>query len=544
MPSKRLITIAFMFISSFICVNLSYGQTYWNKTYGHASGYVLAIQSTVDGNFLAVGSSGSGEGLVMKIKPNGDSIWTKTYGQNSPYNWFTAIQPTRDGNFLILGNTNAACLLKINQNGDTLWTKIYDSCTINAIYASDDGNFLLAGSKNFLNAASNDLIIKIKPDGTIIWSKSYCINNQAGFYSIRPSGDGNFLLAGYADFNSDESGFNGWLVKITADGDSIWSKKYQKTSTSYFNSIQPLSDGNFMLTGSTLHSRCEIDRDAWILKIRPNGDTIWSRNYDVNSDDIFYAIQPTSDNNYILAGDTWSGDTVRGLLMKIKPNGDSIWSSTFGKTIATDFRNIKPTCDGNFLVTGYGSISILSIINDQYANKNQKLTYKIPVYCDDTLNFGYTPLKVPSGMTVSAGGTISWTPNTDSIYMAHAEFLVFNDTGRKDTLTFNIFVNYDHKTQNVVKPQPAMNSKKPFDITVTSTPGYVRFNLPPNTGTLCIYDIRGSIIDKITPVRSSSAICINWPGNQSIRSAILPGKYLVKTTAGNESIAKLFVVMK
>ena len=34
-------------------------------------------------------------------------------------------------------------------------------------------------------------------------------------------------------------------------------------------------------------------------------------------------------------------------------------------------------------------------------------------------------------MTVSMGGTISWTPKTDSVYMDHVEFLVDDDFGKK-----------------------------------------------------------------------------------------------------------------
>jgi hypothetical protein len=129
--------------------------------------------------------------------------------------------------------------------------------------------------------------------------------------------------------------------------------------------------------------------------------------------------------------------------------------------------------------------------------------------------------------------------------MEHAEILVFNDKGRKDTLTFNIFVNYDYKTQNVSSPLQAGNSMaKPFDITVASIPGCVKFNLPPNTGVLSIYDITGRLVDKITPAYSSSETYINWPVNQTNRSSIHAGKYFIKAKMGNVSIAKLFLLMK
>jgi TolB-like protein len=474
----------------------------------------------------------------MKFRPNGDSIWTKTYGKD----YIEAIQPTRDNNFLILRN---ASLVKINQNGDTLWTKTYDGSYFYAIHAFEDGNFLLVGTKiSEYYQHINDLVVKIKPDGTIIWSKNYS-NIWTEYHSIESSGDGNFLLAGFIADNFKATSISGWLIKITPEGEIIWSKTYQKNPYANIRSIQHLRDGNFLLIGCTYHSPDVLQNDGWIVKIKPNGDIIWTRSYDKGLDDSFDAIQPTSDNNFILAGCLLKGDTASGWLVKIKPNGDTIWTKTVGKTGFNVFRTIQSTNDGNFLVAGAGNTSILCIISDQYAYKNSKFTYKIPTYSNDTLNFGYASLKVPSGMTVSDGGTVSWTPNTDSVYLEHAEFLVFNDSGRKDTLTFNIFVNSDYKIQNVSRPlTPNKTAISPFDITITSSPGSVKFNLQSSAGILSIYDIKGRIIDKISPAESSSRTCISWPGDRPNRSTIHAGNYIVKVSCGNVLTAKMFVLMK
>jgi hypothetical protein len=126
------------------------------------------------------------------------------------------------------------------------------------------------------------------------------------------------------------------------------------------------------------------------------------------------------------------------------------WTRTYKLNVGGGLEFIFPTSDGNFILGTYNNffwtpdVLVICIIADQRAHKDSLFTYKIPTYGEDTLNFGYTPLKIPSGMTVSPGGSISWTPKTDSVYLEHVEFLVVNDSGRKDTLTFNIFVNnYD-----------------------------------------------------------------------------------------------------
>jgi hypothetical protein len=275
------------------------------------------------------------------------------------------------------------------------------------------------------------------------------------------------------------------------------------------------------------------------------GQSYWKKSYGT---DYLSGIQSTNDGNFLMVGYR----SYEGFVMKIKPNGDTIWTKIFGGTKENfiQFNTIKSTKDSNFLLLGYASSDIsygfvVSIIADQYAYKNTLFTYKIPTYGIDTLNFGYVPLKVPSGMTVSAGGTVTWTPKTDSVYMDHAEFLVFNDMGRKDTLTFNIFVNSNHQKPVSAKPlQISKSTSVPFEITVNSFPGYVKFSLPPTTGSLCIYDIRGRIVDKITPAASSCGTSFFWPDDQSGSSKIHAGKYFVKATAGKNSMVKSFVLVR
>lgn len=536
MHSKRLFSIAIMLAFSLTLINFCFGQTYWHKTYP-GSPSIQAIQSIKDGNFLIVGFTENYKGLVMKIKPNGDTICSKTFGKAS-YNSLLSIEVTADGNYLIVGNEDAdGWLVKINQSGDTLWSKTYNRETFYSIHTSNDGNFLIIGAKDSGDTATYGFVMKVKPDGAIIWSNTYHRKYSNDFRSIQPSGDGNFLLTGST---SDSSESLGWLVKIKPNGDTVWSKTYGRNPASFIYSIQSSNDGNFFLAGSINNGQ-----DGWVVKVNTNGDTIWTRTYNKNVFDDFFAIQTTGDNNFMLTGTTQSGNTASGWLVKIKPNGDTIWTKTVGKTGITDFRAIKSTSDGNFLVAGAGNTSVLFLISDQYAYKNSKFTYKIPVYSNDTLNFGYAPLKVPSEMKVSPGGTVSWTPNTDSVYMEHAEFLVFNDIGRKDTLTFNIFVNSDYKTQ--ILPRTITTSKTvamPFDITIKSSSGYVKFYLPSGAGTLNIYDIKGRIVDKITPAESSSRTGISWPGDRPNRSAIQTGKYLVKASMGNMSTAKMFTLIK
>lgn len=232
--------------------------------------------------------------------------------------------------------------------------------------------------------------------------------------------------------------------------------------------------------------------------------------------------------------------------------GQFYWKKEYVGGVTHHLSDIKPTSDSNFLLLcdsysrdGGSTTFLISVIADQYASKNKLFSYKIPTGRVDTLNFAYVPLKVPSGMTVSAGGTVSWKPETDSIYTDHAEFLVKDDMGRKDTLTFNIFVNDDLKKLVSSKYRQINNaSSKKFEITLVSFPGSVRFSIPPFSVAIDIYDVTGRNVDRIVTGQSSSGSSFSWPGNVSSCTKFPVGRYLAKVVMGKNSVVKSFVLVR
>ena len=311
------------------------------------------------------------------------------------------------------------------------------------------------------------------------------------------------------------------------------------------HAIIPSTDGNFFAVG---HEGANIN----LLKIKPSGDTLWTTRYSAKVSDGSSAITPTTDNNFIVTG--WRDSIVKYIpgmgfvyhwdayLLKIKPDGDTLWTKTYGDTDNTWAFAITPTPDGNFIVAGYTQSSagdqkvfLFSLIDDRYAYKNTLFTFKIPVYDADSLNHGYTPLKIPSGMTVSLGGTISWTPTTDSSYMDHVEFLVSNDMGKKDTLTFNIFVNSKDYPSKVINPTSGLkNQAHRSGISISTFSSYTSFTLPIPTGSLAIYDIHGRLIQTLS-FKNNTAI---WRGKTPA------GRYFAKMTDGKRDVVKPFMVVK
>jgi hypothetical protein len=543
------------------------GDTIWTKTFEIPAGgelHLKTILSTNDGNFLIGGekTKSSSEGkydiFLTKINPNGDTIWFRIFGGKED-DRFQTILPTPDGNFLIgavTGSFGAGSydiwLIKINTNGDTIWTKTYGgkgSEELKTIFKTPDNNFLIGGETSSLGAGESDIwIIKINPNnGDTLWSKTYGGIGDDKFQTILLAPDGNFWV-GIQTISSYAASITNWLLKINPTGDTLWTETFRGTKRDYLNQILPSSDGNFLIGGYTelFNGRGDIG----IKKINPNGDSIWSKSFGGTISEYLQTILPTPDGNFLIGGETESfGAGSQDIwLLKINLNGDTIWTRTFGGAGYEYLKTIIPTIDGNFLIGatttsfGAGANWLICIIADQYAYKNALFTYKIPTYGEDTLNFGYTPLKVPSGMTVSSGGTISWTPTTDSVYMDHAEFQVVNDAERIDTLTFNVFVNSNYHANSSIKPSIFNKvASKPFKIDTKILKNKIKFSLPSSVTSLCICDINGRIIDKITPTISGSETYATWPSTMAGGTKFPTGKYFAKVSAGRITAVKPFL---
>ena len=87
-----------------------------------------------------------------------------------------------------------------------------------AMTKTPDGNFMIAGEKDY-----EGLVIKMDPAGGIIWAKKYGNSTSESFNDIAATNDGGFVMAGKCLFGTHLAFL---IVKITAGGDTVWSKAF------------------------------------------------------------------------------------------------------------------------------------------------------------------------------------------------------------------------------------------------------------------------------------------------------------------------------
>ena len=175
------------------------GNIEWQKTYGGGSWDIaFSTQQTTDGGYIVSGTTSSfGDGLrdiwVLRLSPDGNIIWDKTYGgkgEESEYFRHIPIEPTSDGGYIVAGSTRSFgageddfWILKLNADGDITWQKTFGTGREEyptSIREMQDGTYRVTGTES-LSVSGDDWILILDAKGNIAGVRSK-INSGFTFY--------------------------------------------------------------------------------------------------------------------------------------------------------------------------------------------------------------------------------------------------------------------------------------------------------------------------------------------------------------------------
>ena len=137
------------------------------------------------------------------------------------------------------------------------------------------------------------------------------------------------------------------------------------TGDDFANSIEPTSDGGFILAGYTSGSGAG-GQDVLLVKLDASGAIQWAKTAGGTINDTAFHVRQSSDAGYIATGQTNSVTGVgQVLLTKFDGNGTIQWTSTLGNSSdsAAGF-SVQQTNDGGYVVTGFpgGAIGGLGLL--------------------------------------------------------------------------------------------------------------------------------------------------------------------------------------
>ena len=339
-----------------LCIfSISFAQapdTLWTKRYGGKCGY--AVRQTFDNGYFVAGqkiSSGRDHIWLLRTDEDGDTLWTRIYGDTTASSTAYDMQITPDGGCIIIGNYGLSLfLLRIDRFGDTLWTKKYGEFAYAVGYSiekTSDGGFIIAGS----DISETYLwLLKTDANGDTTWTQRYASGNYNVGYSVRQTTDGGYIIAGRT---ASPSGIHLYIVKTNSAGNPLWTRTFLDTiAFDEIVSVVETFDSGYIVAVTTSYY---LPREAVFIKIEANGDSIWCQIYGspyvVGSG--LHCIEKTADSNYIATGYYHSSaDTIGFWILKIDDYGDTLWTITLGGIDFTSGYAVQQTQDGGYIAVG------------------------------------------------------------------------------------------------------------------------------------------------------------------------------------------------
>jgi hypothetical protein len=284
------------------------GDCLWSQSYGSPDYNVFVkILPCENGGFLLGGNhfnyqEGAYDIRLFRLNSTGDTLWTRSF--KSPYasDWVDLVDmaPVGTNDWLLLGwingvglSASAISLIRLDDQGDTLWTRTYgypDYYELpTSMIATPDG-FLLNCQTFSPSQPTRPWFIKINVDGDSLWSRSF---SQGGigdeqFETVITTQEGDFLAAGEAVPGMQDYG-NVWLMKISSEGDSVWSRSYgQEDLLEQFLKVIPTSDNGYLTANFTAPtSNPDSTKKLWLVKINVQGDSLWSRSFQADNELVY-----------------------------------------------------------------------------------------------------------------------------------------------------------------------------------------------------------------------------------------------------------------
>jgi len=155
------------------------------------------------------------------------------------------------------------------------WAAIYGEVnaeTAQTIRQTSDGGYIVAGMTTSFNTGGGDAwVLKLRPDGTVEWQKTYGGSDADWAFSIQQTSDEGYVTAGWTmSFNAEDKEIrNCSVLKLRPDGDVEWRKTYGR-GAERAESIQQTDDGGYIVAGWTAYFGTE-DSGIWVFKLRPDG---------------------------------------------------------------------------------------------------------------------------------------------------------------------------------------------------------------------------------------------------------------------------------
>ena len=236
---------------------------------GQYYGYGVDFDPGPNTFYLVTGSGSSA--YISKLDKDGNFIWAKSIG--SAFAEGTCLVMDENGNLFASGRSGVytTYIIKIAPNGDVLFEKSFETT-----YERISTSIVVDNLGNVYTSYSDGSLEKYDHEGSFIWKKNYSYGSRI---RVAINKNDNVYIVGR------KSGIN--IAQIDTLGNLMWEKNIDGNGSGENNAIKIDNTGNLYITGSfsrkwdfdpgneIFYVTAKGDSDAFILKLDQFGNFIW-----------------------------------------------------------------------------------------------------------------------------------------------------------------------------------------------------------------------------------------------------------------------------
>lgn len=243
--------------------------------------YATAIAETADGKLIISGSSASNDGDLQGINSHGSTdawilkldgdlniLMQKKMGGSKPDD-VTSMALTSSGEILLAVHTQSS-------DGD-----------VTGFHSGPTGPGVISG---------DFWVVKTDMNGSVVWKKDLGGSHDDWPFSVIELKDQSIIVSGatmssdgdvtgyhnYIDHGVSNVWDDGWVLKLSANGDVIWKKCFGGSGSDNFKGVVETEDHSIFLVGTTTSKDGDVlgnhdNADAWIVQLDSNGDILSQR---------------------------------------------------------------------------------------------------------------------------------------------------------------------------------------------------------------------------------------------------------------------------
>jgi uncharacterized repeat protein (TIGR01451 family) len=299
----------------------------------------IAATNAYDGGYVLIGNWAAER--MIKVDAKGNRQWLTELYDFMPSLVSNYIIRTTDSAYLVHGITrdDDFMLKKIDQRGFVVWSKKFPLEYVNVRTYKND-YFLIGKSRT----SSSYVLLRLNLNGETISQKTI----QGGRYSDFTVQNDGILALSYDNYT---------ILKINFEGQIIVQKNTVLDLTPDNSRIHNARDSNYYATNT----------DGFLYKLSKQGDTLWKKNYN-------HFVYSLSNENGMMGGSNRTeivNGTQRGyaIIEKINKTGNSVWKKRFGSGIEFLVQDIVPALTGGYLIvatmnSSLGSVPVLMKIDE------------------------------------------------------------------------------------------------------------------------------------------------------------------------------------